>query len=76
MLPICPECGSKMMLRNVTRPKGPSNIHGWKSCFECMGETCANEKYTVKRPEDVIKIMSSKYTEGKDTKLEDLNDSL
>lgn len=76
MLPVCPECGSKMFLRQVNRPKGPSNIHGWKSCFECTGENCVNEKYTTKRPEDVIKIMSSIYKEGKDTKLEDLNDSL
>jgi hypothetical protein len=76
MLPVCSECGGKMLLRGVNRPKGPSNIHGWKSCFECMSETCVNEKYTTKRPEDVIKLMESKYKEGTNTKLIDLENDL
>lgn len=76
ILPVCPDCGNKMFLRGVNRPKGPSNIHGWKSCFECTGETCVNEKYTTKRPEDVIKLMESKYKKGKNTKLDDLTKDL
>jgi hypothetical protein len=76
ILPICPECGSKMGLRIVSRPEGPSNIHGWKSCLECTGENCAAEKYSKMRPERIINLLSSKHEEGKDTNLNDIETEL
>ena len=45
--PLCPECdnGTELFLRRVTTPKGPANIHGWQSAWEC--KQCAHEEYST-----------------------------
>lgn len=42
--PKCPECGVDMGLRIINEPKSRTNIHGWKTCWECP--VCGHEKYS------------------------------
>lgn len=46
----CPECGNRMFLRQVTRPEGRQNIHGYKSAWECS--QCPYEIYSKKSAQE------------------------
>lgn len=43
---LCKECGAEMYLRAIYLPVGPSNLKGWKSCWECS--RCLHEEYSLK----------------------------
>lgn len=49
----CSECQSDMFLRQVTRPEGPQNTHGYKSAWECS--KCSNEIYSTRTSEEEYK---------------------
>lgn len=42
----CKECDAEMYLRAIYLPKGPGNLNGWKSCWECS--RCSHEEYSKK----------------------------
>jgi len=44
--PGCPDCGAGLYLRAIYLPKGPGNLWGWKSCWECS--RCLYEDYNLK----------------------------
>ena len=44
MMPPCTECSKSMFLRGIQIPKGPQNVHGYKTCFECP--ECGHEIYS------------------------------
>ena len=52
---VCPLCDEPLYLRIIREPKGVSNQKGWKTCWECLGPTCAYEEYSEKSVEDWIK---------------------
>jgi len=56
--PECPECSTGMMLRPVTTPKGPANVYGYKSCWECV--ECGFEQYSFKTVAEQIKRLGRK----------------
>ncbi|SPD72560.1 hypothetical protein PITCH_A140040 [uncultured Desulfobacterium sp.] len=45
-MPRCPECGDKLAIQPIRLPRGPRNIHGWKSLWHCTGENCLYEAYS------------------------------
>jgi len=52
--PKCPECGKDLYLRLINKPKGSSNAHGYKTCWECVEENCLYEKYSAKTINDWV----------------------
>jgi len=50
--PKCPECNEPLRLRIINEPKGPSNVHGYKTCWMCIKEDCLYEKYSTKAVND------------------------
>lgn len=43
----CPKCGSRLMVRSLNTPKGPSNLNGFKTHMFCSGESCLYEEYST-----------------------------
>lgn len=56
LMPPCPKCGTRMVLRPVFLPQGPRNRFGWRSCLECP--SCAYEHYRKQTVEQVILDLS------------------
>lgn len=42
----CPECGAAMMLYEVPFPKGPRNLYGYKTLWQCRNQRCLFEEYS------------------------------
>jgi len=49
----CPVCGEPLMLTRVRAPKGSGNVHGYRSVWYCIGESCTYEKYSKAILEDL-----------------------
>ena len=58
--PRCPECNEPLHLRVIRVGKGKQNKKGWKTCWECLGETCYYEKYSRKSVRKQLKRLRRK----------------
>lgn len=50
----CPSCGAPMLLLPVKEKKGPANKHGYRSLWQCIGESCTYEEYNKKNVQAVV----------------------
>ena len=58
--PKCPKCGSRLNLRHICAKKGPSNINGYRSCWECMAEDCYYEEHSTRTVVKQLKQLKRK----------------
>ena len=55
----CPKCGnSRVALTSVREPKGKANVHGWKSYWCCLNDSCNWEEFSLSE----IKEEAKKYS--------------
>lgn len=63
--PECPKCGTPLFLRLIGEPKGPKNVHGYRTCWICTDgpKDCVYEKYSGKTLREWMRELEKKPEE-------------
>ena len=46
--PNCPVCSNELGIRTVTEPKGPANVEGYLTVWQCRNNGCSHSDYSKK----------------------------
>lgn len=71
LMRVCPDCGGPLAIREIKIPVGHKNVHGHKSHWFCIAESCLFEEYSTEEIATELKVYGLKLDEnGKLRKIE------